>query len=63
MTIPSVATMLALCLSSPPPNTHTPAFTASWTTACAALPTSGLSSSGMWSIAPSSNEIKYRVIP
>ena len=33
VTVPSVATTLALCLCSPPPNTHTPAFTASWTTA------------------------------
>jgi hypothetical protein len=40
-----------------------PAVTASWTTACAALPSSGVSSAGMWSIAPSANEIKYRVIP
>src|SRR5881398_778610 len=35
---------------------------ASWTTACAALATSGPSSSGMKSIAPSSNEIRYRVV-
>src|SRR4051812_1799650 len=55
--------MLARCLSRPAPNTHTPAFTASCTTACDALPTSGQSSSGMWSIAPSLNEIKYCVIP
>ena len=31
--------------------------------ACAALATAGMSSSGMWSIAPSVNEIRYRVIP
>src|SRR5215831_3192998 len=63
VTVPSVATTLARCLSSPPLKTHTPAFTASWTASCAALLTAGMSSSGMWSIAPSSNEIRYRVIP
>ena len=35
---------------------------ASWTTSCAALATSGSSSAGKV-IAPSSNEIRYRVIP
>src|SRR5919201_5482173 len=46
----------------PPPNTHTPASMASWTTAWAASPTAGNSSAGMWSIAPLGNEIRYRVI-
>src|SRR6185437_31096 len=63
VTIPSVATTLAFLLSSPAPKSHAPAFTASWTTSCAALFTAGISSSGMWSIAPASNEIRYRVIP
>src|SRR5918995_2865882 len=40
--------------------THTPESLASWTTACAASATSGNSSSGKL-IAPSSNEIRYRV--
>src|SRR5947208_2853043 len=35
---------------------------ASSTTSWAALPTAGMSSSGMWSIACASNEIRYRVI-
>jgi integrase/recombinase XerD len=48
--------------ASPPPKTHTPASLASWTTSCAALATLGISSSGKI-IAPSSNEIRYRVIP
>src|SRR5690242_2481043 len=61
VTVPSVATTLALWLSSPPPKTHTPASWAAWTTSCAALATSGRSSSGKV-IAPSSNEIRYRVI-
>lgn len=38
-------------------------LTSGATTACEALPTSAQSSSGMWSIAPSLNEIKYRVNP
>jgi hypothetical protein len=58
-----VATTLGLWNSSPPAKRYTPAFRASWTTACTALVTSGMSSSGMWSIAPSLNEIRYRVIP
>ena len=58
---PSVATMLACWLSSPPLNTYTPASLASWITASAALATSGRSSSGKV-IAPSSNEIRYCVI-
>src|SRR5262249_62229755 len=62
VTIPSVATMLALWLSSPAPNTHTPASWASWTTASAASATSGNSCAGNV-IAPSSNEIRYRVMP
>src|SRR5213076_2224586 len=62
VTVPSVATMLAFWFSSPPPKTHTPAFTPSSTTSCAALATAGISSSGMWSIAWASNEIRYRVI-
>src|SRR6266536_1611829 len=64
-TVPSVATTLTLTSSwgyTPPANTHTPASWASRTTAWAASATSGISSSGMKSIAPSSNEIKYRVI-
>ena len=60
--VPSVATMLACWLSSPPPNTHAPASCAAKTTSCAASPTSAMSSSGIWSIAPLSNEIRYRVI-
>src|SRR3954451_10823823 len=60
--VPSVDTTVAFWFSSPPPKTHTPAFIASWATSCAALPTAGMSSSGMWSIAWASNEIRYRVI-
>jgi len=41
VTIPSVATMLALWLSTPPPKIHTPASWASRATACAASPTAG----------------------
>ncbi len=62
VTVPSVATMLALWLSTPPPKIHTPASWAARTTAWAASPTAGSSSSGKV-IAPSSNEIRYRVIP
>src|SRR6476659_911828 len=65
VTVPSVATTLTLTSSwgyTPPANTHTPASWASRITAWAALATSGISSSGMKSIAPSSNEIKYRAI-
>src|SRR6516225_3074641 len=62
VTVPSVATTLALWLSSPALKTHTPASWASRTTLSAALVTSGRSSSGKV-IAPSSNEIRYRVIP
>jgi hypothetical protein len=58
-----VPTTLAFLLSIPAPKTHTPAFAASWTTACEALPTADPSSSGMWSIAPASNKIRYRDIP
>jgi hypothetical protein len=54
--------MLAFWFSSPPPKTHTPAFMASETTSCAALATAGMSSSGMWSSAWASNEIRYRGI-
>src|SRR3712207_1364033 len=61
VTVPSVATMLARWLSSPPPKIHTPAFLASRTTLCEASATSGNSSSGKV-IAPSSKEIRYRVI-
>src|SRR5687767_8989445 len=62
VTVPSVATTLTASYEwSPPPNTHTPASFASFTTACAASATSGRSSSGNV-IAPSSNEIRYRVI-
>src|SRR6266508_4973839 len=62
VTVPSVATTLTSSWEcSPPPNTHTPPSMASWTTACAAADTSGNSSSGKV-IAPSSNEIRYRVI-
>ena len=43
VTVPSVATMLARWSSSPPPHTHTRAFTASWTAVCAALATAGMS--------------------
>jgi len=65
VTVPSGATTLALTSSwgyTPPANTHTPASMASRTTAWAAAATSGPSSSGMKSIAPSSNEIRYRAI-
>src|SRR5687767_2237254 len=62
VTVPSVATTLTSSWEcSPPPNTQTPASFASCTTACAASATSGRSSSGNV-IAPSSNEIRYRVI-
>jgi hypothetical protein len=47
VTVPSVATMLAGWFSSPPAATYTPTFIASWTTACAALATAGMSSSRM----------------
>src|SRR5215211_7410581 len=62
VTVPSVATTLAFWFSSPPPKTHTPAFRASSTTSCEAFATAGMSSSGMWSIAWASNEIRYRGI-
>src|SRR5215204_6241861 len=62
VTVPSVVTTLTSSWKcSPPPNTQTPASFASCTTACAASATSGRSSSGNV-IAPSSNEIRYRVI-
>src|SRR5438105_15331830 len=64
--VPSGATTLTLSSSggyTPPANTHTPASWASLITACAASATAGPSSSGMKSIAPSSNEIRYRGIP
>src|SRR5215204_6853662 len=62
VTVPSVPTTLtSSCECSPPPNTQAPASFASCTTACAASATSGRSSSGNV-IAPSSNEIRYRVI-
>src|SRR5215218_6608859 len=62
VTVPSVATTLTSSWEcSPPPNTQTPASSASRTTARAASATSGRSSSGNV-IAPSSNEIRYRVI-
>src|SRR5687767_11758352 len=62
VTVPSVATTLTSSWEcSPPPNTQTPASIASCTTACAASATSGRSSLGNV-IAPSSNEIRYRVI-
>src|SRR5215831_16666318 len=54
--------MLALWLTTPPPKIHTPASLAARTTACAASPTAGSSCSGI-TIAPSSNEIRYRVNP
>jgi len=54
--------MLAFWFSSPPPKTHTPAFKASSTTSCEAFAAAGMSSSGMWSIAWASNEIRYRGI-
>ena len=56
-----LSTTLAGSRTRPPPNTHTPASLASSTTWCAAFATSGSSSSGMI-IAPSSNEIRYRVM-
>jgi hypothetical protein len=46
----------------PPPVTHTPSSLACSTTSCAAFATAGRSSSGKV-IAPSSNEIRYRVTP
>src|SRR4051794_9746928 len=61
VTVPSVATRLTSSMGcSPPANTQTPASWASRVTACAASATSGRSSSGNV-IAPSSNEIRYRV--
>lgn len=51
-----------LLASHPPPKIHTPAAFASRTTACAAASTTGRSSSEIWSVAPSSNEIRYRGI-
>ncbi len=62
VTAPSVATMLAGWVSSPPADTYTPALMASWTAARAALATAGMSWSGMWSIAWAPNEIRYCVI-
>ena len=62
VTAPSMATMLAGRFSSPPPDTYTPALMASWTAACAALATAGMSSPGMWSIAWAPNEIRYCTI-
>jgi hypothetical protein len=41
VTVPSMGTTLAFWLSSPPPNTHPPAFRASWTTSYEALATAG----------------------
>ena len=58
--VPSVPTIVARWRRSPHPKIHTPAALASRTTACEASPTAGQSPSGMWSIEPSSNEIKYR---
>src|SRR5437763_15497578 len=47
MTVPSVATTLTSSWEcNPPPNTHTPAFLASSTIACATSATAGSSSSG-----------------
>src|SRR4051812_38537488 len=60
--VPSVATMVACCRRTPPPKIQTPAALASRTTACAASSTAGSSPSGMWSIDPLSNEIRYRGI-
>ena len=60
--VPSVATMLDCWRCKPPPKIQIPAALASRTTAWAASPTAGQSASGMWSIEPSSNEIKYRGI-
>jgi hypothetical protein len=60
-TVPSLAIKLTSSLH-PPANTNTPASIASWIAGCAASFTTGPSSSGIWSIAPRSNEIRYRVI-
>src|SRR5688500_17045956 len=62
VTVPSGATMVDCWRWTPPPKIQTPAAFASRTTACDASPTDGQSSSGTWSIAPSSKEIKYRGI-
>src|SRR5665647_224750 len=62
VTDPSVATTLASWPFTPPPKTHTPASLACSTTSCAAFATSARSSSRKV-IAPSLNEIRYRVIP
>jgi uncharacterized cupin superfamily protein len=62
VTVPSVATMVDCWRWTPPPKIQTPAAFASRTTLCDAAPTDGQSSSGIWSIEPSSNEIKYRKI-
>jgi hypothetical protein len=60
--VPSVATIVACCRSTPPPKIQTPAALAARTTAWEASPTAGQSASGMWFIEPSSNEIRYRGI-
>src|SRR5574337_435013 len=60
--VPAVETMVDCWRRTPPPKIQTPAAFASRTTACAASPTAGQSSSGILSIEPSSNEIKYRGI-
>lgn len=54
--------MFARWFSPPPPKIHTPASWAALTTPSATSPTAGPYSSGKV-IAPSSNEIRYRVIP
>src|SRR5688572_10965934 len=54
--------MLACWECKPPPKIQTPAFLASRTTLREASPTAAISSSGIWFIAPSSNEIRYRSI-
>jgi hypothetical protein len=56
--VPSVATMHDCWRWTPPPKIQIPAAFASLTTSCAASPTAGQSFSGMWSIEPSSNEIR-----
>src|SRR5436190_1058549 len=62
VTTPSVPTTLAAWLCRPPPKTQTPASLAASTTLIVAAITSG-SSSSVNVIQPSSNEIRYCVIP
>jgi hypothetical protein len=61
--VPSGATTLAFWVSSPPPKTHTPAFTASWTTAREDLATAGHVLVGNMVHRVGIERDQYRVIP